>query len=425
MRTWSDDRGDDVLHEWDELDVSAKLPLKRRPKLLAAVEMIEARDADNLVFAYFDRSVRNMRVQLEVIQRIEDAGGELFVLDHGKLTNQNAVGTLSTNVIGSANQFYSDITSEKVTAALIEAVALGRYPNPNVPPGYLRGPDGALILDEPLVPVVIGAFELRAARASWPTVRAYLLDHGVTRSVGGVRHMLLDRVYLGEIHYGKNIENLKAHPRIIDPDLFELVRRTTTTGGRQAATSHLLARLSVLYCGSCEGAMVVNTRARHYRCQKNHRIACPHPVVVNAPRVEEWVMTKVRAYCAGVRVPVSDAQLVIDADRELDRAQAALDNSILAFTGMETEPAVVTRLAELREARDNARVARARLRVTRRRFVDPDDIDKLPEPERLAEWRGLITDTGLRVTIHPTTRGKVWDTDRFAFQFEQAPPDAE
>jgi DNA invertase Pin-like site-specific DNA recombinase len=37
--------------------------------------MIEAGRADQLVVAYFDRLVRSLKVQLEVIERVERAGG--------------------------------------------------------------------------------------------------------------------------------------------------------------------------------------------------------------------------------------------------------------------------------------------------------------------------------------------------------------
>ena len=61
-RRWASDRG-----EWlaaspiPEIDVSGKLPLSQRPGLLAAIEMIEAGQADQLVVAYSDRLVRIVR----------------------------------------------------------------------------------------------------------------------------------------------------------------------------------------------------------------------------------------------------------------------------------------------------------------------------------------------------------------------------
>ena len=75
-----------VAH-FPEIDVSGKRPLVKRPGLLKAVEMVEAGQAYDIVVAYFDRLVRSLKVQLEVIERVEKAGGEIFALDHGKLTN--------------------------------------------------------------------------------------------------------------------------------------------------------------------------------------------------------------------------------------------------------------------------------------------------------------------------------------------------
>ena len=40
--------------------------------------MVEAGEADHIVVAYFDRLVRSLKVQLEVIERVEQAGGEIL-----------------------------------------------------------------------------------------------------------------------------------------------------------------------------------------------------------------------------------------------------------------------------------------------------------------------------------------------------------
>src|SRR5438552_3713828 len=59
-RRWAKDRGERLAASpIPEIDVSGKLPLSKRPGLLAAIEMIEAGQADQLVVAYFDRLVRS------------------------------------------------------------------------------------------------------------------------------------------------------------------------------------------------------------------------------------------------------------------------------------------------------------------------------------------------------------------------------
>ena len=126
--------------------------------------MIEAGRADQLVVAYFDRLVRSLKVQLEVIERVERAGGEIFALDHGKLTNGTAAQRLSTNMLGSVFQYFAEITGEKVTAAQARAVARGVYPHPKVPVGYVRGENGVLVVEPAAAKVVVQAFKRRDLR---------------------------------------------------------------------------------------------------------------------------------------------------------------------------------------------------------------------------------------------------------------------
>jgi DNA invertase Pin-like site-specific DNA recombinase len=44
-RLWSKDQGNRVLDVFEEIDVSGKLPLDKRPGLLKAIEMVEAGEA--------------------------------------------------------------------------------------------------------------------------------------------------------------------------------------------------------------------------------------------------------------------------------------------------------------------------------------------------------------------------------------------
>ncbi|HUO38514.1 MAG TPA: hypothetical protein VMU34_12060 [Mycobacterium sp.] len=60
-----------------------------------------------------------------MIERVERAGGEIFALDHGKLTNGTAATRLSTNMMGAVFQYFAEVTGEKVTAAQARSVARG------------------------------------------------------------------------------------------------------------------------------------------------------------------------------------------------------------------------------------------------------------------------------------------------------------
>ena len=428
-RRWARDRGERlVASPFPEIDVSGRLPLSERPGLLAAIEMIEAGRADQLVVAYFDRLVRSLKVQLEVIERVERAGGEIFALDHGKLTNGTAAQRLSTNMLGSVFQYFAEITGEKVTAAQARAVARGVYPHPRIPVGYVRGENGVLVVEPAAAKVVVRAFRRRDQGASLVEIQALLAENGIERALSGVAWVLRSRMYLGEIHFGE-LHNTRAHEAIVkDRGLFERVQRRTVSRGRQAKSERLLARLGVLRCGTCASRMVINSDSGSYRCGDTSANRCRRRAAVKADRVEEMVLDAVRAYSATADAPRRNSrrQQIREADEAIERANADLDDTIrqLGGLGLLGRPASQETLEKLTTALDDAHTARARLGDGGLSdVIGPDEIDKLREPaKRLAAWRRLITDTVESVTVAPamTADGRpsrLWDPRRIEIRF--------
>ena len=432
-KRWARKRRERFVAHFPEIDVSGKRPLVKRPGLLKAVEMIEAGQADHIVVAYFDRLVRSLKVQLEVIERVERAGGEIFALDHGKLTNGTAATRLSTNMMGAVFQYFAEVTGEKVTAAQARAVARGVLPNSRIVPGYIRGEDDVLVVVPELAPVVREVFERRDRGATIVELQAFLLERGVERSVAGVASMLRSRMYLGEIRFGE-LHNPSAHEPIIeDRGLFERVQRRTVLRGRQAKSERLLARLGVLRCGTCGSRMVINSYSGNYRCGDTSANPCRGRAAVKADRVEEIVLDAVRAYSAmaDAHGRASRKQQIREADDVIERANAHLDDTIrqLDELGLLGRPASQQTLEKLTATLDDAHSARARLGDQGERdVIGPDEIDKLREPaKRLAAWRRLITDIVESVTVAPamTADGRpsrLWDPRRFDITFRGQHP---
>ena len=430
---WAKDRGERlVASPIPEIDVSGKLPLSKRPGLLAAIEMIEAGRADQLVVAYFDRLVRSLKVQLEVIERVERAGGEIFALDHGKLTNGTAAQRLSTNMLGSVFQYFAEITGEKVTAAQARAVARGVYPHPKVPVGYARGENGVLVVEPAAAKLVVQAFKRRDRGATLVEIQALLAENGIERALSGVAWMLRSRMYLGEIHFGE-LHNLRAHEAIIrDRGLFERVQRRTVSRGRQARSDRLLARLGVLRCGTCGSRMVINSDSGSYRCGDTRANRCQRRAAVKADRVEAMVLDAVRAYWATGDAPrASRGQQIREADEAIERANADLDDTIrqLGELGLLGRPASQETLEKLAKTLDDAHAVRARLGDGGKSdVIGPEDIDKFRDPaKRLSAWRRLITDTVESVTVAPamTADGRpsrLWDPRRIDIRFRGQHP---
>ena len=428
-KRWARKRRERFVAHFGEIDVSgSKRPLVKRPGLLRAVEMVEAGQADHIVVAYFDRLVRSLKVQLEVIERVEKARGEIFALDHGKLTNGTAATRLSTNMMGAVFQYFAEVTGEKVTAAQARAVARGVLPNSRIVPGYVRGEDSVLVVVGELAPVVREVFERRDRGAPIVELQAFLLEHGIERSVAGVASMLRSRMYLGEIHFGE-LHNTRAHEPIVkDRGLFERVQRRTVSRGRQAKSERLLARLGVLRCGTCGSRMVINSYSGNYRCGNTSADRCQRRAAVKAERVEELVLHAVRAYSATADAPrrASHRQQIREADEAIERANADLDDTIrqLGELGLLGRPASQETLEKLTTALDDAHSARARLGDRGESdVIGPDEIDELRDPAtRLAAWRRLITDTVQSVTVAPAMAAdgrpsRLWDPRRIDIRF--------
>ena len=331
-------------------------------------------------------------------------------------------------MLGSVFQYFAEITGEKVAAAQARAVARGVYPHPRIPVGYVRGENGVLTVEPAAARVVVRAFECRDLGASLVEIQAWLAENGIERALSGVAWMFSSRMYLGEVHFG-GLHNLQAHEPIVkDRGLFERVARRTVSRGRQAKSERLLARLGVLRCGTCGSRMVINSDSGSYRCGDTSANRCRRRAAVKADRVEEMVLDAVRAYSATADTPRrgSRRQQIREADEAIERASADLDDTIrqLGELGLLGRPASQETLEKLAKTLDDAHAARARLGDPEEsNIIDPDDIDKLPEPaKRLAAWRRLITDTVESVTVAPamTADGRpsrLWDPRRIDIRF--------
>ena len=266
-----------LLDTLEEPNVSGGAPLARRPGLRRAVELVEAGQANVVVVAYFDRLVRSLQVQREVVERVERAGGAIIALDVGEVRADTAGRWLSSTMLGMVAEYHRRVTAERTAEAKRRALDRGVPPFPNVPPGYRRRDDGRLEPHPTEATTVADAFQLRAGGATVMDVRTFLRDHGIERSYHGV----------------------------------------------QAKSERLLARLGVLRCGTCGGRLVVGTTRQgnkvhaFYRCSPTSD--CPRRVTVSADLAEQVVVDTVRELLDGSRGTASVAAGVADAEREVER----------------------------------------------------------------------------------------------------------
>jgi DNA invertase Pin-like site-specific DNA recombinase len=348
----------ELVTTFNEPNVSGGAPLERRPGLSQAIAMIEAGDADVVVVAYFDRLVRSLAVQAEIVSRVEAAGGGILAVDVGEVTNGSAGQWLSGNVLGLVAEYQRRTTAERTQEAKRRAIARGVPTFDRIPPGYRQREDRTLERDPETAPIVQEAFRLRAQGAGIKDVQAFMHEHGIERTFTSTQTMLASRIYLGELHFGA-LENLSSHEPLIDVALFRRVQNLVVPRGRKAKSERLLARLGVLRCGTCGARMVVGTTRANgrdygmYRCPPNSD--CPRRVTISAEIVERAVIDAVRDRVDGMQGSATMEDGVAEAEHDLELREQELSAAVRAFTGLEDVEATRDRLLELRDARDGAR----------------------------------------------------------------------
>ena len=108
---------------------------------------------------------------------------------------------------------------------------------------------------------------MRARGATIKEVRDHLKRHGIVRAYAGVQRLLASTLVLGEIRYG----GYDGHcPVLVDREIWEAVQRVVIPRGRKAKSQHLLARQSILRCGTCGARLTIQSRSADnsasYRC---------------------------------------------------------------------------------------------------------------------------------------------------------------
>jgi DNA invertase Pin-like site-specific DNA recombinase len=417
MSQWCQSQGIQLTTVRTENDVSGKTPLAKRPGLLPAIEAVESGRADIVVVAYFDRLVRSLTVQADIIERVERAGGKVVALDVGEVSHETAASWLNATLHGMMADYHVRITREKTGEAKRDAVERGVPPFPNIPPGYRRGEDGRLVVVLEEVEPVIEVFKLRAAGASLTKCRDYLRQHGIVRSYRATQTMFTNRLYLGEIHFG-DLVNLHAHEPIIPRELFQQAKERRAARGRPNRSDRLLARLGVLVCGSCKArlttALVWNRtlkqakggpRRRYpiYRCGMSGD--CRSPVTISATLVEDAIVHEVRQRLIHKTGSASLEQEIREAAATAEQAQRRHKNVVALLTGDEDFEETRQKLSELKSAAQTATERYEQL-IERTEPLTvlsaTHDWDELEMPERRALIRAVLP----CVEIWPAAAGK-------------------
>ncbi len=283
-RRFADGHGLTVAEVFRDIDRSGGT--LDRPGLQAVLERVEAGITSGVVVAYLSRLSRDTTQGLDLLNRVQAAGGTVFAPNLPDYTT--ADGKMLTTIQLAVDAGYRERKREELETAKAHAIEAGIPVSNRAPTGYRKDKKSRrLIIDPVSAPVVRQVFESRAAGAG-PTELAKLLEaHGVATSQGSktwtkqaVRALIQNRTYTGELSYGRNDEGgpryvkTAAHPAIVSPDLWR--RAQQPAAPRPAPARSIGGEFSltgVLRCAVCGYSLAATTTSRGrriYRCQGRH-----------------------------------------------------------------------------------------------------------------------------------------------------------
>jgi site-specific DNA recombinase len=360
-------QGATLVEVYTEEDVSGQRPLDRRHGLKQAVADIEDRRGDVLVVAYFDRLVRSLKTQAEVVERVEAAKGRVVTLDVGEISNGTAAQWLSGTMLGMVSEYYARSVGERVAESKQENIDKGVPPFPRITPAYQRRADGTLELHPVNAPILREAVQLRLAGMSYTKLARWLADRGIKITPSAIEGLFSSRLLIGEIHFGNFTPNLHAiEEPLLDPVTFRRLQKMRATKGRYGKSERLLARLGVLHCATCGARMIASTTRGnkgtksydYYRCGDR---LCPGQASVSCDLAEQIIRDEAVKLSAD-RVGRASAVVELEQARlALVAADERLGNAIRTLAGLAGETATKETLDELQAERDAAAEHHARL----------------------------------------------------------------
>ena len=204
--------------------------------------------------------------------------GIVFVSKNEQFDTSAAIGEAMLKIILVFAELERNMTSERVSAVMVDRAKKGLWNGSNIPYGYNWSEDDKYpIINEEEAVIVKAIFENYAAMKSLTKVAGWLVDNKVPTKRGGkwstptLRQMLTNPFYIGTLRYNyKNAARGKLkpqeqwivkdnnHPALIDKAMFDKCQRIMSANssfkdkeGKTKLVTHLNIFSGLLKCGSC------------------------------------------------------------------------------------------------------------------------------------------------------------------------------
>ena len=224
-----------------------------------------------------DRVSRNLLDFAAMYEELK-ALGVVFISKNEQFDTSTAMGGAMLKVILVFAELERNMTSERVTAVMMDRAKKGLWNGANIPYGYNWSEDDKYpIINEEEAVIVKSIFENYAAMKSLTKVVGWLVEYKVPTKRGGkwstptLRQMLTNPFYVGTLRYNyKNAARGKTkpqeqwivkdnnHPALIDKALFDKCQKIMSNNssfkdkeGKTKVVTHLNIFSGLLKCDSC------------------------------------------------------------------------------------------------------------------------------------------------------------------------------
>lgn len=225
----------EVLEVIDESGISG---YKDREGIRKIQDYIKEGKISAIVALSSDRLFRNASAHIEMMRLVFERGVQVLYV-HQASPENNATGMLSDSMTAVVNQFYRDQISDKVKAALYAKAEAGYFPT-LPPPGYynVEKPDATdrlgrrIIEPHPIMgPLITELFRLYSTGlysvydlADVMEKRGLKTYRGKTIAPSVLYNLLKNRVYIGEVKWGKGFAKVGKHQPLTDEATFNRVQ---------------------------------------------------------------------------------------------------------------------------------------------------------------------------------------------------------
>ena len=267
-RAWAERAGIAIDEVVEDTDVSGSTPVAER-KLERLIKRVEAGESEGILTPYLDRFGRDVIEGALAYRRIRLAGGRLVCSEDG-IDSDRPGDELVFQLRTVIAEDYLRRVKANFQSGVDRAVEKGVYLAARPPFGYKRKDevapdhdeagalrkDGSLVVDERERALVVELYARRAAGANIGELTRFLQAEGIAITKSGVRSILQNRCYLGEMR----VQNgRKGQPTVLKDHHTPLLTEHQWEAGQvkhafypRTGASQDAALRGLVYCASCQ-----------------------------------------------------------------------------------------------------------------------------------------------------------------------------